>query len=77
MGDFDLRGPGDILGTRQHGELPLKVADLRRDSEILQEARQSAFDLVKSGEFDKAEFAPLKVRVLERFGHLMDLPQSG
>ncbi|MCH7687906.1 MAG: ATP-dependent DNA helicase RecG [Planctomycetes bacterium] len=75
--DFELRGPGDILGTRQHGELPLKVADLRRDHEILLQAREAAFELVESGEFDKAEFAPLKIRVLERFGHLMDLPQSG
>lgn len=75
--DFELRGPGDILGTRQHGQLPLKVADLVRDQEILLAAREHAFRLVRSGKFDAAEFAPLKVRVLERFGQLMDLPKSG
>ncbi len=75
--DFELRGPGDILGTRQHGNLPLRVADLIRDEKLLHEARKAAFPLVESGEFDAPEFAPLKVRVLDRFHHLMDLPQTG
>ncbi len=75
--DFELRGPGDVLGTRQHGELPLRIANLRRDTKILEEARREAFALVASGDFDTPEFAPLKGRVLDRFGRLMDLPQSG
>jgi ATP-dependent DNA helicase RecG len=75
--DFELRGPGDVLGTRQHGDLPLRVADLIRDNDVLVEAREAAFDLVKSGEFDQPEFAPLKILVLERFRQLMDLPQNG
>jgi ATP-dependent DNA helicase RecG len=75
--DFVMRGPGDVLGTRQHGELPLKVADLTRDSELLSETREAAFALVASGEFDEPQFAPLKIRVLERFGRIMDLPKSG
>jgi ATP-dependent DNA helicase RecG len=75
--DFRLRGPGDVLGTRQHGELPLRVADLVRDAELLVRAREVAFRVVASGEFDSADFAPLKLRVLERFGKLFDLPQSG
>jgi ATP-dependent DNA helicase RecG len=75
--DFRLRGPGDILGTRQHGDLPLAVADLVRDEVELGEARQAAFELVKSGTFDELQFAPLKIRVLERFGKLFDLAGSG
>jgi ATP-dependent DNA helicase RecG len=75
--DFAIRGPGDVLGTRQHGELPLRVADLTRDETILKETRAAAFDLVRSGEFDQPELAPLKVRVLERFGKALDLPQTG
>lgn len=75
--DFELRGPGDILGTRQHGQLPLKVADLIRDAKVLAQARKAAFSIVDSGDFDTPEFAPLKIRVLERFGKLMDLPRSG
>ncbi|MBI1349010.1 ATP-dependent DNA helicase RecG [bacterium] len=75
--DFELRGPGDVLGTRQHGALPLRVANLSRDGEILVEARSAAFELVDSGEFDQPEFAPLKNQVLDRFRKLMDLPQTG
>lgn len=75
--DFELRGPGDILGTKQHGELPLRVADLRKDEKILKRTRKVAFDLVKTGEFDQPHFTPLKVLVLQRFGKLMDLPQGG
>ncbi|MEO1994997.1 MAG: helicase-related protein, partial [Planctomycetaceae bacterium] len=75
--DFEMRGPGDILGTRQHGQLPLKVADLIRDQQQLRTARKLAFQLVTSGAFDDPEFAPLKIRVLDRFGQLMELPQSG
>jgi len=75
--DFRLRGPGDILGTRQHGELPLAVADLVRDAAELINARQAAFELVNSGAFDQPSFAPLKIRVLERFGKLFDLAGSG
>jgi ATP-dependent DNA helicase RecG len=75
--DFELRGPGDVLGTRQSGSLPLRVADLIRDKALLEEARVAAFNLVESGEFDQPEFAPLKIRVLERFAQLMDLQQTG
>lgn len=37
--DLQLRGPGDIEGTRQSGVLDLKLADLMQDQHILQEAR--------------------------------------
>lgn len=75
--DFRLRGPGDVLGTRQHGELPLRVADLVRDEDVLLPARDAAFELVRTGEFDEPHFLPLKIRVLERFGKLFELAGSG
>ncbi|MDB4439308.1 ATP-dependent DNA helicase RecG [Planctomicrobium sp.] len=75
--DFELRGPGDILGTRQHGSLPLRFADFLRDEETLKRARDEAFLLVQSGEFDEPSFQELKTKVLNRFAQLMDLPRSG
>ena len=75
--DFELRGPGDVLGTRQHGESPFRVADLKRDGQILKDARDAAESMVASGVFDEQECASLKTRVLSRFGRLFDLPQSG
>jgi len=44
--DLKIRGPGDFLGVRQSGLPPFKVADLLRDTPLLQEARQVAFELV-------------------------------
>ncbi len=75
--DFELRGPGDVLGTRQSGSLPLRVADLVRDQGLLQETRTAAFNLVETGEFDEPAFGPLKNQVLDRFRQLMNFPQSG
>jgi ATP-dependent DNA helicase RecG len=44
--DLKLRGPGDIMGTRQSGILDLKIADLGKDGRILQLARQAAFEVL-------------------------------
>jgi ATP-dependent DNA helicase RecG len=44
--DLKLRGPGDIMGTQQSGLLDLKIADLAKDGQLLQYARNAALDLV-------------------------------
>jgi ATP-dependent DNA helicase RecG len=75
--DFELRGPGDILGTRQSGLLPLRFADLSRDKAQLADTRAAAFELVQTGRIDTPEFAPLKLRVMERFGQLFDIAGGG
>lgn len=33
--DLDIRGPGELLGTRQTGEIALRIADLKRDADLL------------------------------------------
>lgn len=40
--DLQLRGPGDIMGTQQSGQLNLKIADLSRDSQLVVLARDEA-----------------------------------
>jgi ATP-dependent DNA helicase RecG len=45
--DLKLRGPGDIMGTQQSGTLPLKIADLIKDQDILHYARNQAIQLLK------------------------------
>ena len=40
--DLELRGPGEILGQRQTGMAQLRVADLIRDPDLLDEARAAA-----------------------------------
>jgi ATP-dependent DNA helicase RecG len=40
--DLQLRGPGEVLGTRQAGAIGLKIADLMRDSHLLPEVKRLA-----------------------------------
>ncbi len=44
--DLELRGPGEMLGTRQTGLLQFKVADLMRDAELLPAVRDAAQELL-------------------------------
>ncbi len=44
--DMELRGPGDIAGTRQSGLLDFKLADIVLDREILQQAIMAAKSLL-------------------------------
>lgn len=49
--DLKLRGPGDLEGTRQSGNLNLHLADLAADTNILEAARKSAKRII---EYDPA-----------------------
>lgn len=45
--DLELRGPGEMLGTRQTGLLQFKVADLMRDAGLLPAVRDAAQALLE------------------------------
>lgn len=44
--DLRLRGPGEFFGTRQSGLPDLRAANLLRDADLLEQAREDAFDLL-------------------------------
>ncbi|WP_111641714.1 ATP-dependent DNA helicase RecG [Marinimicrobium alkaliphilum] len=44
--DLELRGPGEVLGTRQTGEMAFRIADLQRDAELLDSVKQGAHQLL-------------------------------
>jgi ATP-dependent DNA helicase RecG len=46
--DMEIRGPGDIMGTRQSGMLKFKIANLLTDQLILEKARKDALQLIQS-----------------------------
>ena len=46
--DLKIRGPGDVAGTQQSGIIRLKIADLVKDQEILQIARNYAKILIQN-----------------------------
>ena len=45
--DLKLRGPGEVFGQKQSGFFQYEIADIVKDGEIIREARELAFDLVK------------------------------
>jgi ATP-dependent DNA helicase RecG len=44
--DLELRGPGEVLGTRQTGDLQFRVADLLRDQDMVADVQAEADRLV-------------------------------
>jgi len=44
--DLKIRGPGDVMGTRQSGMLEFRVADLISDGPVLEQARQGAIGIL-------------------------------
>ena len=46
--DLEIRGPGEVLGTKQTGLAELKIADLIRDAHLIPEVQQNAYLLWKS-----------------------------
>jgi ATP-dependent DNA helicase RecG len=76
--DFQLRGPGDLFGTQQHGLPPLRIADLRRDQAVLDEARLAAQRLFREDPgLTAPEHARLRRQMLARYGNALDLGDVG
>ena len=46
--DLKLRGPGDLMGTQQSGVLNLRIADIVKDHDILNIARNTASDTLRN-----------------------------
>lgn len=44
--DLLLRGPGEVLGTRQTGQLQFRIADLGRDAHLLPAVKEAALQMV-------------------------------
>jgi ATP-dependent DNA helicase RecG len=68
--DLELRGPGELLGTRQTGLAQMRVADLVRDSDLLPSVQQAAEVMLRG---HAAMIAPLTRRWVgsgERFGRV-------
>jgi ATP-dependent DNA helicase RecG len=67
--DMELRGPGDIAGTRQSGMLDFRLADIVRDKEILKMAVQEAEKLLKRDpELALPEQAALRRQLMQERG---------
>lgn len=74
--DFQLRGPGDLFHLQQHGMPQLRIADLKRDADVVLEARHDGQALV-SQDPELRAFARLRSIVLARYGKALELGDVG
>jgi len=68
--DLELRGPGELLGTRQTGLAQLRVADLMRDADLLPRVQQSAERLLERHPERIVALAARWVGGSERYGRV-------
>ena len=70
--DLELRGPGEFLGTKQSGMLNFALADIVKDTKILELARKEAFDYIN--QLDVANISHILQKELkEKFRTVQDL----
>jgi len=75
--DVRLRGPGEILGKRQHGLPDIRIGDLQYDQRLLYQARDDAFELVKHDpDIDRQENYPVRMN-LRNLAHKAELLRIG
>jgi len=76
--DLKLRGPGELVGTRQSGQRIFEIADLYRDEAILEEAREEAFRIVEEDPgLERPEHAAAAEALAERWAGRLSLAQVG
>jgi ATP-dependent DNA helicase RecG len=67
--DLAIRGPGEFFGTRQSGIPALRVANLLRDADLLESAREAAFEWVdRDPALQSVESRPLRSYLENRWG---------
>lgn len=75
--DMQLRGPGEILGTRQSGELEFKAGDIFKDRDVLYQAIEDRDELLKQDPgLTRPEHALFRRKLQELYQqnwHLIDL----
>ncbi len=66
--DLKLRGPGEFFGSRQHGLPQMRIADMLKDRETLEETRRAAADITaRDSELADPENAELSREVQKLF----------
>jgi len=68
--DLALRGPGELLGTRQTGLAQLRVADLMRDAQLLPKVQQCAEQLLEANPEASVALAARWIGAGERYGRV-------
>ena len=63
--DFELRGEGDLFGTRQSGDMVFKMGDIRRDFKILVQCKNDANEFVRENIEDNFKKYPQFLKTIK------------
>ncbi len=74
--DLKLRGPGEFLGTRQHGLPEFKISDLSKDADVLFDAREDAKKLL-SDDPNLNSYPNLLKEIKRRYGERVKFVEVG
>ncbi len=76
--DFELRGMGEVMGTKQHGAAGLKVAEFPRDLELLNLARKDAAAIIEQDPpLAKPQWKMLRAILMRAHGASLGLADVG
>jgi ATP-dependent DNA helicase RecG len=76
--DLQIRGPGELLGTRQAGLPELRVGNVLHHGILLEQARQAAFALLEADpDLQQPEHQALALATQTRWGRRFELATIG
>ena len=68
--DLQLRGPGEMLGTRQTGLAQMRVAELTRDADLLPQVQIAAEKMLREWPDNVAPLVRRWVGLAEQYGRV-------
>ena len=74
--DLKLRGPGEFLGTKQHGYISSKLIDIANDGKIIRHARTRAFEIIENDP-KLISHQNLKNKLLNDYKHMLEFVNIG
>ena len=58
--DFKLRGSGDLFGVKQSGDMVFKLANIKKDFNILKKAKEDSLAFLESSEYNSSKYSYIK-----------------
>jgi len=74
--DMKIRGPGELLGLRQHGLPDFKIADLVEDQDVLMQAREDAIEFLNKENIER-KYPHILERIKTLYGERLKLLEVG